>query len=196
MAKLTDKACKKHGLLLSEGLALLAISTTTDETYKSLVSKGLITKANGTMQSLNRKYSVTDKGIVLADELLADSEESIVIKEDGIKELADKLREIYPEGKMTGTSYYYRCNKTDIIKKLKSFFRRYGEYTSEQIIEATQRYVSSFNGNYTYLRLLKYFIWKDENKDGETLQVSQLADWIENKDSVNSTNSDWTTSLN
>ncbi len=196
MARLTDKACKKHGLLLSEGLALLAISTTTDETYKSLVSRGLITKANGTIQSLNRKYSATDKGIVLADELLADSEESIVIKENGIKELADKLREIYPEGKMTGTSYYYRCNKTDIVKKLKSFFRRYGEYTSEQIIEATQRYVSSFNGNYTYLRLLKYFIWKDENKDGETLQVSQLADWIENKDSVNSTNSDWTTSLN
>ncbi len=196
MARLTDKACKKHGLLLSEGLALLAISTTTDETYKSLVSRGLITEANGTIQSLNRKYSATDKGIVLADELLADSEESIVIKENGIKELADKLREIYPEGKMTGTSYYYRCNKTDIVKKLKSFFRRYGEYTSEQIIEATQRYVSSFNGNYTYLRLLKYFIWKDENKDGETLQVSQLADWIENKDSVNSTNSDWTTSLN
>ena len=196
MAKLTDKACKKHGLLLSEGAALLAISTTTDETYRSLVSKGLITKANGTMQSLNRKYSSTEKGIALADELLADSEESIVIKEDGIKELADKLREIYPEGKMVGTSYYYRCNRADIVRKLKSFFRRYGEYTSEQIIEATQRYVTSFNGNYTYLRRLKYFIWKDENKDGETLQVSQLADWIENKGSVNPSNSDWTTSLN
>lgn len=196
MAKLTDKACKKHGLLLSEGLALLAISTTTDDTYRSLVSKGLITKANGTMQSLNRKYCATEKGIVLADELIADSEESIVIKEDNIKELADKLREIYPEGKMAGTSYYYRCNRADIVRKLKSFFRRYGDYSPEQIIEATQRYVNSFNGNYTYLRLLKYFIWKDENKDGEVLQVSQLADWIENKGEVNPRNSDWTTSLN
>lgn len=196
MAKLTDKACKKHGLLLSEGLALLAISTTTDETYRSLVSKGLITKANGTMQALNRKYSATDAGIVLADELLADSEEDIVVREDEIKELAEKLREIYPEGKMPGTSYYYRCNRADIVRKLKSFFRRYGDYTPEQIMEATQRYVASFNGNYTYLRLLKYFIWKDENKDGETLQVSQLADWIENKGQVNNTNADWTTSLN
>ena len=196
MAKLTDKACKKHGLLLSEGLALLAISTTTDETYKSLVSKGLITKANGTMQALNRKYSATDAGIVLADELLADSEEDIVVREDEIKELAEKLREIYPEGKMPGTSYYYRCNRADIVRKLKSFFRRYGDYTPEQIMEATQRYVASFNGNYTYLRLLKYFIWKDENKDGETLQVSQLADWIENKGQVNNTNADWTTNLN
>ena len=195
MTKLTDVACKKHGLLLSEGIALLAISTTTDDTYKSLVDKGLITKANGTMQSLNRKYNATEKGIILADELIADSEENIVVKEDSIKELADKLRSIYPEGKMAGTSYYYRCNRADIVRKLKSFFRRYGEYTTEQIIEATQRYVNSFNGNYTYLRLLKYFIWKDENKDGETLQVSQLADWIENKNEVNTTNSDWTTTL-
>ena len=195
MAKLTDVACKKHGLLLSEGIALLAISTTTDDTYKSLVDKGLITKANGTMQSLNRKYNATEKGIILADELIADSEENIVVKEDSIKELADKLRSIYPEGKMAGTSYYYRCNRADIVRKLKSFFRRYGEYTTEQIIEATQRYVNSFNGNYTYLRLLKYFIWKDENKDGETLQVSQLADWIENKNEVNTNNTDWTTTL-
>ena len=195
MAKLTDVACRKHNLLFSEGIALLAISTTTDDTYKSLVDKGLITKANGTMQSLNRKYNATEKGIILADELIADSEESIVVKEDSIKGLADKLRSIYPEGKMAGTSYYYRCNRADIVRKLKSFFRRYGEYTTEQIIEATQRYVNSFNGNYTYLRLLKYFIWKDENKDGETLQVSQLADWIENKNEVNTTNSDWTTTL-
>lgn len=195
MTKLTDVACRKHNLLLSEGIALLAISTTTDDTYKSLVDKGLITKANGTMQSLNRKYSATEKGIVLADELVADSEKNIAAKEDNIKELADKLRSIYPEGKMEGTSYYYRCNKADIIRKLKSFFRRYGEYTPEQIIEATQRYVSSFNGNYTYLRLLKYFIWKDENKDGETLQVSQLADWIENKNETNTNNTDWATTL-
>ena len=195
MAKLTDVACKKHGLLLSEGIALLAISTTTEDTYKSLVDRGLITKANGTMQSLNRKYSATEKGIALADELIADSEESIAIKEDGIKELADKLRSIYPEGKMPGTSYYYRCNRADIVRKLKSFFRRYGEYTPEQIIEATQRYVNSFNGNYTYLRLLKYFIWKDENKDGEVLSISQLADWIENKNEANAANSDWVTQL-
>lgn len=195
MVKLTDVACKKHSLLLSEGIALLAISTTTDDTYKSLVDKGLITKANGTMQSLNRKYNATEKGIILADELIADSEENIVVKEDNIKELADKLRSIYPEGKMAGTSYYYRCNRADIVRKLKSFFRRYGEYTTEQIIEATQRYVNSFNGNYTYLRLLKYFIWKDENKDGETLQVSQLADWIENKNEVNTNNTDWAITL-
>ena len=37
MAKLTDKACKKHGLLFSEGIALLAISSTTDDGVQSSV---------------------------------------------------------------------------------------------------------------------------------------------------------------
>lgn len=195
MAKLTDAACKKHNLLFSEGIALLAISTSTDDTYKALIDNGLITKANGTLYTLNKKYSATEKGIILADELIADSEETIISKEDSIRILADKLREIYPEGKMAGTSYYYRCNRADVTRKLKSFFRRYGEYTFEQVIEATQRYVDSFNGNYTYLRLLKYFIWKDEKKDGEVLSVSQLADWIENENVANATNSDWITTL-
>lgn len=196
MTKLTDKACKLHGLLMSEGFALLAISSTNDETYKSLIDKGLITKANGTMQSLNRKFSATDKGISLANELLADSEENIANSIDSIEELASKLIEIYPSGRKPGTSYYYKGNKADIVRKLKSFYKRYGEFSSEQIIEATQRYIDSFNGDYTYLRLLKYFIWKDEVKDGETLQISQLADWINNANQVNDTNSDWTTNLN
>lgn len=195
MAKLTDAACRKHKLLFSEGIALVAIGSSTDETYKSLIDKGLISKANGSLYELDKKFHASDKGMGLIDELLADSEEDIVLKEEEIIGLANKLREIYPEGKMPGTSYYYRCNKADIIKKLKSFFRRYGNYSTEQIIEATQRYVDSFNGNYTYLRLLKYFIWKDENKDGETLQISQLADWIENKESINQVNSDWMVNL-
>lgn len=196
MAKLTDKACKLHGLTMAEGLALLAISTSNDDTYRSLVSKGYITKANGTLQSLNRKYSATETGIALADELIADSEQSIVSQTDRIENLANTLREMYPGGKIPGTSYYYKSNKADIVRKLKSFFRRYGEYTDDQIIEATQRYIDSFNGNYTYLKLLKYFIWKDETRDGEVIQSSVLADWIENKGQVNPNNTDWTTSLN
>lgn len=196
MPKLTDKACKLHGLTMAEGLALLAISTSNDETYKSLVSKGYITKANGTMQSLNRKYSATETGVALADELIADSEQSIVSQTDRIENLANILRDMYPGGKIPGTSYYYKGNKADIVRKLKSFFRRYGEYTDDQIVEATQRYLDSFNGNYTYLKLLKYFIWKDETRDGEVIQSSVLADWIENKGQVNPNNSDWTTSLN
>ena len=109
--------------------------------------------------------------------------------------LADKLRDIYPNGKIFNTNYYYRCNRQDIINKLKTFFKMYGtKYTDEQIINATQKYVNSFNGNYAYLKLLKYFIWKDERLKGESVQ-SLLADFIENESAEGTTNTDWTVEL-
>ena len=109
--------------------------------------------------------------------------------------LADKLREIYPNGKIFNTNYYYRCNRQDIINKLKTFFKMYGtKYTDEQIINATQKYINSFNGNYAYLKLLKYFIWKDERLKGESVQ-SLLADFIENENSEDAVNTDWTVEL-
>ena len=111
------------------------------------------------------------------------------------EELADKLRNIYPKGKIPNTNYYYKSNKSDIINKLKTFFNKYGvQYTDEQIINATQKYVNSFNGNYTYLKLLKYFIWKDERLKGESVQ-SLLADFIENENVEDISNSDWTATL-
>ena len=109
--------------------------------------------------------------------------------------LADKLRDIYPSGKIFNTNYYYKCNRQDSINKLKTFFKMYGtKYTDEQIINATQKYVNSFNGNYAYLKLLKYFIWKDERLKGESVQ-SLLADFIENESSEDTTNTDWTVEL-
>ena len=111
------------------------------------------------------------------------------------EELADRLRSIYPKGKIPNTNYYYKSNKSDIINKLKTFFNKYGvQYTDEQIINATQKYVNSFNGNYTYLKLLKYFIWKDERLKGESVQ-SLLADFIENENVEDISNSDWTATL-
>ena len=111
------------------------------------------------------------------------------------EELADRLRSIYPKGKIPNTNYQYKSNKSDIINKLKTFVNKYGvQYTDEQIINATQKYVNSFNGNYTYLKLLKYFIWKDERLKGESVQ-SLLADFIENENVEDISNSDWTATL-
>ena len=83
---------------------------------------------------------------------------------------------------------------------MKKFFKLYGSYTDEQILEAARKYVASFNGNYSYMRVLKYFIWKDEVKiDGEgnryVDEVSDLANWIENSGQANSLTSDWTSNL-
>ena len=82
-----------------------------------------------------------------------------------------------------------------IRKKLQSFFLRYPDYTDEQVITATQKYVNSMNGNYTYLKLLKYFIWKSEVKDGEKIGTSILSEYIENEGQEDSINNDWTSEL-
>lgn len=197
IVRIDDEVCSSHNVTKEEILVLGAIQYGTSDVYQSLVRQGYITSANGSMLELDKKYTITHKGISLFSDVILESDRPTQSAQDRVANLALKLREMYPEGKMQGTSYYYRGNTPDIKKKLVSFFKRYGdEYTDEQILEATRNYIASFNGNYLYLRLLKYFIWKDENRDGEVVQVSQLAEWIENSNQVNPHNYDWTSSVN
>jgi hypothetical protein len=74
---------------------------------------------------------------------------------------------------------------------LKKFVLKYGNYSDEEIIAATKKYVDSFGGNYMYMQLLKYFIWKnkvsgaeliDGRLVGEVEKQSQLAAYIEDKE--------------
>ena len=51
------------------------------------------------------------------------------------------------------------------------------------------------NGDYTYLKLLKYFIWKSEVKDGEQVVTSILSDYIENEGQEENLRNDWTSTL-
>lgn len=130
--------------------------------------------------------------------LLSDNE---VPKEDRLDALAVALMEIFPKGKKEGTSVYWKGNKKDTKLKLQKFFKLYGNtYTDEQIITAAKQYVASFNGNYAYMRALKYFIWKDERKidsdgNGYIEEVSDLATYIENAGQEETTSQDWDLTL-
>lgn len=191
-----DTVCEKHGLTKDHILVLAAIQYGNSEIYDDLIREGYITEANSSMFETTKNYAATNKGIDVVSDVILESDTELEESHDSILDLANTLRSIYPGGKMPGTAYYYRGNTADIVKKLKSFFKRYGnKYSNEEIIAATQKYIESFNGNYVYLKLLKYFIWKDEKKDGETIQSSLLADYMENKDQVNHTNDDWSIEL-
>ena len=128
--------------------------------------------------------------------LLSDQE---VPCESRLDNLAIRLMDIFPKGKKEGTSVYFKGNKKDNKLRLQKFFKLYGNtYTDEQIVEAAKRYVESFNGNYSYMRALKYFIWKDEKKtdrEGKVYveEVSDLATYIENEG--DSQNKEWELSL-
>ena len=192
---INEKVCEENNLSVPKALALAAIQYSTPKDYEELIKEGLITKYNGSMFEPERRYSLMDKAEELLTKIIINSDSNVTKRSTSIEELADKLRDIYPNGKIANSNYYYRCNRQDIINKLKTFFKMYGtKYTDEQIINATQKYINSFNGNYTYLKLLKYFIWKDERLKGESVQ-SLLADFIENESAEDTTSSDWTVEL-
>lgn len=154
------------------------------------IEKGFISKRYFDGKTVKEGYFLTQKGIDFIENIILESDKDDSIEVD-FNNLATKLRELYPEGKKPGTNYYWRDNNPTIVKKLKVFFKRYGNYSQEQIIDATKRYVESFNNNQNYMQLLKYFIWKNKADGSED---SELLNYLENTEIIN-LNSDWTTIL-
>ena len=193
--EVNDTICKKYNISIEEVLVLIGLKFSSQEIFQKLNKERYLLDLGSSIFNEEVKYRLSRKANEIISYILAESTEAVAKRTTNIEELADKLRDIYPNGKIVNSNYYYRCNRQDIINKLKTFFKMYGtKYTDEQIINATQKYINSFNGNYTYLKLLKYFIWKDERLKGESVQ-SLLADFIENESSEDTTNTDWTVEL-
>ena len=96
-----------------------------------------------------------------------------------LDELAKRLKEIYPKG-MKDDKWYWADGIALIKRRLQTFFVKYGRYSAEDIIDATQRYVNAMKDR-DDMRLLKYFIFRDKRVDGEIIASSDLINWIENK---------------
>lgn len=191
-----EEVCKKYNISISEVLALLLIKSDVNISYlfSNLEDKKMIIK-----DIINNTYLITQRWDDVLCSVLLDSDSSKE-KPDRIENLALKLMAIFPKEKKAGTCHYFRGNKKDITLKLKKFFKLYGgQYSDEQILNAAKNYVDSFNGNYSYMRILKYFIWKDEkkiNEEGKAYieETSDLATWIENE-GQSEHNSEWTGEL-
>jgi len=191
----TDKL-QKYDLTLDELLYLIALSNDAeikDATITNCHNKGLIIRDYNPLNG-HLFMMINKAGTDLLEEFFADSEIIIKDKKDRFELLAIKLRELFPAGKKEGTNYYWRDSIRVITNKLKAVTKQYGEFTDEQAIDATKRYVESFNGNYTYMQLLKYFISKKEAKNGELVENSQLMSYIENAGQDNY-NNNWTAEL-
>lgn len=196
MAKLIidEEICSKYKLDLPSVLTVLLLNTgaSYEETIKKLVEKEVLIEKK---TLLGTSYLITHRWADTISSILLDSEKDNLNKYDArLETLARKLMDIFPQGKKDGTTIYWRGNLKENKLKLKKFFKRYGNtYTDEQIIQAAEAYVNSFNGNYSFMRVLKYFIWKDDRKideegTGYTETVSDLATFIENAGQVNNTN--------
>lgn len=180
-----SKQCLKHKLSPQEVLITLAIRSSKDD-IKSIIDN-LINRQ--VLSSHEGNLTTTQHWDEVIDTILVDSAGAID-DEERLNALAEKMKLCFPEGKMPGTPYYYRCNRREIVLKLKKFFIQYGNYKDEDIVDATKRFVASFKGEYRYLPLIKYFIMKTKTIAGEdgvnhNMECSPLADYLENKEDEN-----------
>ena len=185
-----EKVCKKHNLTITEVLCLLFLKSC-DGNYSDVVSKLIkeekIIESN-TLDSNNIDYLyLTPHWDDEVSSIILESDNSVPDK-DRIENLVNKMRELFPKGMKIGNSAW-RGNVRELKLRMQKFFKLYGDYSDEAILKATKAYVDSFNGNYTYMRILKYFILKSEIKQhqndvGEVVSqvedVSELANILEN----------------
>ena len=196
-----EKVCLKHKMTIQEVLLVLAIRTgKLEDAIENMVNREILVKDAGQLK-------VTQHWSDVLDEILSDSSGSVEKSDEELLELAKQMRELYPQGKMKDrfgrpTPYYYRCNNSEVVKKLKKFFTIFGNVSDEEILDATKRYVASFQGNYTGMRLIKYFILKDDVKPsedgtGHVEQISDLATFLENKESEEEVDNteEWTSKM-
>lgn len=194
---LNKKAAQQNGITIDEALLMLVIHNKADLEIaeKALIQKGLITaERNELFQQIG--WRLTNKGTEVLDSVIMDSDKEQE-PQDRLIQLATKLKEIFPKGKKDGTNYYWADGVALIVRRLKLFFKKYGnKFTDEQIVQAAEKYVQGFNGNYQYMRLLKYFIFKEKvGANGEVEGDSELISYIENAGQEEDLRNDWTSSL-
>ena len=195
---LNKKAAQQNGMTIDEALLMLVIhnKANLERAEEALIQKGLITaERNDLFQQVG--WRLTNKGTEMLDSVIMDSDKEQE-PQDRLIQLATKLKDIFPKGKKDGTNYYWADGVALIVRRLKLFFKKYGnKFTDEQIIQAAEKYVQGFNGNYQYMRLLKYFIFKEKvGANGEVEGDSELINYIENAGQEENLRDDWTSSLN
>lgn len=194
-----EDACKKVKLSLPEVLMITLVKTgvNIETLLKQMKEKQILVEEHtllGTNLLVTQRWSdLSDKALLSADKSVPDNKR--------LENLARALMEVFPAGKKEGTSQYWKGNLRDNTLRLAKFFKLYGDkYTDEQMIEAAKNYVSSHNGKYQYMRVLKYFIWKDARKvnsegEGYIEEVSDLAAFIENAKDEKNLKDDWMSTM-
>lgn len=177
--------CKKQNIPIDTFLYALSLYSgrlITPDTFQDMCAKGYIEYDGFDLMRQPVNPKLTPAGIEMVEGILLDSEiVSPKGEDDRYLNLAEKLIELFPKGRKEGTNYMWRDSKVLIAKRLKAVVKKYGaSFTDEEAIEATRRYVNSFNGDYRFMQLLKYFIMKKNLITGD--ENSQFLSYLENKE--------------
>jgi hypothetical protein len=172
--------CKKKGVPIDTFFYTFALyfdKPINYDTFSDACSRGFIVYDG--LDEYGRPVNpiITPDGIEFIESIVLDSE-FVNNGEDRFIRLAEKLIELYPKGRKAGTNYMWRDSKAIIAKRLKAIVKKYdAKFTDEEAVEATKRYVNSFNGDYKYMQLLKYFLMKKDLITGE--ENSQFLSYLE-----------------
>ena len=119
----------------------------------------------------------------LADNCVSNKKVFSAAEKKAIKDrcdlLAPKLMELYPMGKKPGTSQQWRGYKGGVSDKLQKLIINGNEFTDDEAIAATKAYIAGFNGLYTLMRILPYFLSKSEIVGGETKKTCDFMSYVE-----------------
>lgn len=176
---INEKLLEQYNLTVEEFLTLYICSK--DYNIKELLDT-IIAKGYASTDVFDaNKAVVSDNVKDLISSIIIDSDKKIINRDKDFLILANKMRDLFPSGKKPGTNYSWKDSAIVISQKLKILVAKYNcSFTEEEALEATKKYVESFNGNYTYMQLLKYFILKTDKSTGEI--KSDFMSLIENKE--------------
>lgn len=183
---MTTETLKRNNLSPAEIITLLMIANDVDyvATLNVLHTKSYVNYHNG-------KYTLMEKGQQAIDTI--NFESAVPIKERCNQvSLAKQLKNLFPRGKKPGTNQYWAEGEAVIAKRLHKFYDKYGKFDEDSIINATKKYIEGFNGDYRFMRTLKYFIYAEKiNSAGEQESTSDLLTYIENAGEENILNNTW-----
>ncbi len=193
---LNKQIIEKYGLTVGECLYLIGKINKIEPIQMiehSLILKGLI--GHMMHNNVQHGYFPTNESKELIRHIIADSEDFSENEDNKLLELAKSLKDIFPKGSKVPGHQWTEGVKL-IVLRLKMFFKKYGKFTNEEIINAAKAYVSGYNGDYQYMQTLKYFIFKDvRGESGMVEPQSKLLTFIENYDQIETLRYDWTSSI-
>lgn len=192
------KECEKSKVPVDTALYVASLylgKLITASTFQDVCARGLVEFDGFDLKRQPINARLTPSGVELIESIFLNSEFGVPgSDEDRYDKLAKKMQELFPEGKKPGTKLMWRDSQAIIAKKLKAVVKKYGaKFTDEQALEATKRYVESFNGDYQFMQVLKYFISKRNQLTGE--ETSQFLSYLENAGQEDVNNDSWRDSV-
>lgn len=127
-------------------------------------------------------YIISIEGRNLLDSVFMCSDYTTNKTHDEYMEIARALTHLYPKGIKPNTNKMWRGSLEDISDRLRVLEKKANiEISLEEAIKATQDYISSFEGDLTFMQILPYFVFKGTiDDDGDALWSSNLLSTIEN----------------